>query len=162
MQQRLASRNAKIVALYQSGKTARELAKRFGISFQRIEVIVDVAVGDAKRERKIGATSLPRVIVPDELAQAILLGKISLRCVAAKLNCSRTTIAARYPNRQKVITDVMKRRKAVYEEYMSGLPVSDLASKYGTSEGSIRQMIFKHTRRTGSPVKCPWLKRKKS
>jgi|SRR5580700_3053294 Mor family transcriptional regulator len=156
----VSSRNNEIVRDYQAGVSDGELGRRHGMSRQRIHQIVhDEARRTGFTPRKHICRVVPPVIPLSELA-GLESGVESIASVCARLHVSVISVrkacakhGITYAKHKPRDREVARRNCLIYESFMSGTSIDELAKIYGTTAGTICTRLARHRERTGAPPK---------
>ena len=156
---KLSKKSLEMFRLFQSGKTAREIATLFKVSFQYVSHEV------SKVSKRLGEPLRPHkrhVVIPDALAAAYTAGEIKTKAeLAEKIGCSTSTVSVRVgivkrPRGFRSDPAILARNAEIYARFMAGESTKALADEYGTTLGSLQQMLVRHRQLTGAPPKTEW------
>jgi Mor family transcriptional regulator/DNA-binding CsgD family transcriptional regulator len=157
-------RNAAIYEAFQAGRSSGLLADEHGISKQAVHQIV------ARVARQRGETVRHRtecterdqtrfaVQIPQEVSDSVMAGTLSSKDAAARLGVTSGYLLRRLETQgiyvgEARFTRSRDRGAEMYEKFIAGAKLPELAREYETSEGNVCQMIQRHRRRHGLPGK---------
>lgn len=160
-------RNAEVYERWQAGESCTELADEFIITSERVMQLVRNEAkhrGEELREKLHKNCIRVPTEIPDQLLEDVQHDRIKVAAAAKQTGFSKGYI--RYRVKQHCGSGPMKLRSAryrelaqeVYEQFMSGAKMAELAERLGKTVNYVGQLIIRHRRRIGAPAKCPHLK----
>ena len=158
-------RNETLFAKYQQGLSLGIIAEEFNITRERARQIVNAEArrkGEEKRQSWICTERLPNPSkgskpIDPHWVERFLNGEITLKSASVGAQVSPSTLSKKIQEvAGKTPAEISKdrtraRNKEIYQKFMEGKSVQELADEYNETTGGIGQRLVRHRKLTGAP-----------
>lgn len=152
------ARNKELHRRYQAGESVCALASEFDITRQRVHQIVQkeaAAKGKPLRPTIAGGRLVP---IPNDVRERFFAGEITVEEVAEIVDLMPATVATKLGVSRREIgkQQTLAKYENIYNKFMTGTTLKQLADEFDTSIGSVAQCLNRYREATGKPCKMEW------